>query len=297
LLLPINPKSAVGSPTWAWSLCRQPAFLKALWPDSGKAHGKGIATAISLGYSGEKENRMATAIIIGASSGIGREIAVQLSARGYRIGIAARREEALKELSQALGPEDSVFQRMDISQTGTAIEGFGRLCAELGTVDVVYLVAGTGSPNPELEWSLEEPTIGVNCLGFAALAIASVRLFARQGRGHLVGVTSVAAVRPFGGAPVYGASKTFQSCYLEALRYWAGQKRLPIHVTEVRPGFVDTAMMKAPKPFWVISPAQAAAGIIDAAERRRKLAYVPSRWWFVAQLMRILPGWLYARLG
>lgn len=240
---------------------------------------------------------MPTAIIIGASSGIGREIAVQLCARGFRIGIAARNQDALKDLSRTLGPENCVFRGFDISQVSPALEGFHQLHDALGEIDFVYVVAGTGFPNPDLQWSLEEATLSVNCLGFAGLAAASIQIFRKQGHGHLVAVTSVAAVRPSGDAPAYGPSKAFGSSYLKALRYWIQRKRLSIYVTEARPGFVATAMMKAQKPFWVVSAARAAAGIIAATDRRKKLVYVPHRWWLVAQLMRIMPDSLYARIA
>jgi len=238
---------------------------------------------------------MPTAIIIGASSGIGREIAVQLCARGFRIGVAARNQHGLQDLSRMLGPENCVVRGFDVSQVASALEGFHQLRDELGEIQFVYLVAGTGFPNPDLQWSLEEATLGVNCLGFAALATASIQIFCKQGYGHLVAVTSVAAVRPSGDAPAYGASKAFGSSYIKALRYWIRRKPLPIYVTEARPGFVDTAMMKARKPFWVVSAARAAAEIIAATDRRKRLVYVPHRWWFVAQLMRMMPDSLYAR--
>ena len=241
------------------------------------------------------EIRMPTAIVVGASSGIGREIAIQLCARGFRVGIAARNSAVLAEMSCLLGADRCIFQAFDVTQTNDAIKGLRRLQEELSEVDFVYLVAGTGFPNPDLDWALEEATIAVNCMGFAALAAASVRIFRAQGRGHLVAITSVAAARPAGGAPAYGASKTFESVYIEALRYWAFQNKLPIHLTEVRPGFVDTAMMKASKVFWVISAQKAAAGIITAVDRRKQIAYVPLRWRWVAILMSLLPAFLYVK--
>jgi short-subunit dehydrogenase len=240
---------------------------------------------------------MPTALIIGASSGIGREIATQLAARGFRLGIAARNAKALAELSRILGPDHCVFEPFDIASTEAACGGFHRLCATLSDVDYVYLVAGTGFPNPTLDPALEEETVRVNCLGFAALAAEAMRLFRAQGRGHLVAITSVAAVRPSGQAPAYGASKAFASTYLEALRYWILQNKLPVFLTEIRPGFVDTAMLKAEKPFWVVSPQQAAADILKAVDRKKAMAYVPARWKWVALFLRFLPDGLYAKMG
>lgn len=241
---------------------------------------------------------MPSAIVIGASSGIGQQITIQLCARGFRVGLAARRGEVLAEMCQRLGTEQCVFQAFDLADTKEAVEGFRRLQEQLSPVDYVYLVAGTGFINRELDGLLEETTVAVNCLGFTALAAAALQLFQRQSQGgHLVAITSVAAVRPSGQAPAYGASKTFGSVYLEALRYWVLQNRLPIRLTEVRPGFVDTAMMKASRPFWVISAEKAAALIIAAVDRNKKKVYVPSRWRVIALLMRLLPDRVYAKLG
>jgi len=240
---------------------------------------------------------MPTAIIIGASTGIGREIARQLGARGYRLGLAARRTVELGELAREIGAERCVVRRMDVAEPDAARDIFRELAEALGTVEVVYLVAGAGIPNAELEWKWEAETLHVNVVGFAALAVAAMAWFERQGGGQLVAVTSVAAVRPAGVAPAYGASKTFGAVYLEALRYRARRKKLAMTITEVRPGPVATAMLKIDRPFWVISAARAAELTIKAADRRDKMCYVPWRWGLLARLVRWMPDAIYARLA
>jgi short-subunit dehydrogenase len=164
-------------------------------------------------------------------------------------------------------------------------------------VDYVYLCAGTGHPNPNLLWKLEDETIRVNALGFAALASSAMSFFLKQGHGHLVGITSVAAVRGSSVAPAYGATKAFESHYLESLRLRARRSGAAVFVTEIRPGFVDTAMMKTDHPFWVSSPAMAARQIAAAAEARKSVAYVTRRWRLVVWLLRLLPNMIYARLA
>ena len=193
-----------------------------------------------------------SAIVIGASSGIDREIALRLGARGFRLGLTVRRLQALKEAAREIGEVRCLVRQMDLAAADAAQDIFREMAAELGTVDFVYLIAGIGYPNAKLDWKLVEETFLVNGVGFAALASASVKLFASQGRGHLVAVTSVAAVRPAGAAPAYGASKAFGAVYLDALRYWIGRRNLPIDITDVRPGPVATAMLKIDKPFWVV---------------------------------------------
>jgi short-subunit dehydrogenase len=87
------------------------------------------------------------------------------------------------------------------------------------------------------------------------------------------------------------------SAIMDALRFRARKSNLPIFVTEIRPGFVDTAMMKARHPFWVISAAVAARRIVAAVDARKPFAHVPRRWRLVACLMRLLPDVLYAKVA
>lgn len=235
-----------------------------------------------------------SAIIIGASSGIGLALAHLLASRGLRLGLAARRT-ALLEQHAAVLPEVTCTQFLDVSEPAPAISTLEDMFRHLAPVDQIYLVAGTGHLNPELQWEPEEETIRVNALGFAALAGCALRLFSQQRHGHLVGISSVAAVRGSAAAPAYSASKAFASSYLEGLRYRARKSGLPIFVTEIRPGFVDTAMLRAPRPFWVVSPAVAAKQIVVAVEARRSVAYVPQRWQAIAWLLKLLPDAVFTK--
>jgi len=228
-----------------------------------------------------------SALIIGASSGIGREIAKELTRRGYQVAIAARRKEFLE--SHADGDAGvACVEEMDVAAPDS-VEKFNRMAQALGPVDFVYLVAGVGFLNDGLDWELEQETIEINVKGFARLAGEAFHLFEEQGRGHLVGVSSIAALRGSAEAPAYGASKAFISRYLQALRFRARKSGRPIYVTDARPGFVDTAMMKADSPFWVASPEKAARQIVAAAEARRGVVYITKRWAIIAALLRLLP--------
>jgi short-subunit dehydrogenase len=228
-----------------------------------------------------------TAIIIGASSGIGLALARDLAGRGYRLGIAARRGELLEKYA-AEEPRVAGWKVLDLTKEDAG-EVFDTLVAELGGVDVVYLSSGVGHLNPDLEWEPEAETIAINVNGFARLACAAMAHFEKQGRGQLVGISSVAALRGAGEAPAYGASKAFVSRYLQSLRFRARKSGKAITVTDVRPGFVDTAMMKAEKPFWVASPQKVAEQIVDAVEVGKKVVYVSRRWALIGWLLRHLP--------
>jgi short-subunit dehydrogenase len=231
-----------------------------------------------------------TAVIIGASSGIGEALARALASRGgWRLGLAARRAERLTALAAALAPTPSVVRRLDLGDADAARDDLSALFEALGPVDLCVVCSGVGHLNAELAWPPERETVAVNALGFAAVAGVALAHFVARGRGHLVGVSSVAGLRGSGEAPAYAASKAFVSTYLDGLRAMAGRRAPGVRVTEVAPGFVDTAMMQADRTFWVASPARAAEDILRAIDRGAKHAYVTRRWALVAALLRLLP--------
>lgn len=235
-----------------------------------------------------------TAVIIGASSGIGEALACQLNQDGWRLGLLARRLERLEALRQSLAPE-TVVRRVDVTRDDAAAI-LDEVFDELGGVDLVIISSGAGHNNRELDVELDVDTVTVNVLGFMKMAQAAVRYFLRRGRGHLVGISSIAALRGNGAGAAYAASKAFQSVYLDGLRDLARQSGLPIVVTEVQPGAVDTAMLKTERPLpamarrlLVSSPAVAARQIIRAVRKRAKHAYITRRYALVALLLRLLP--------
>jgi short-subunit dehydrogenase len=234
-------------------------------------------------------------IIIGASSGIGRELAKIFSGHDYIVGITARRFELLSEVAKEL-PGPSVVKLMDVANSDEAVNIFEGLIKEMGSVDIVVINAGIGFLNPDLTWKKEKDTIDVNVAGFAAIANVAIKQFLKQGRGHLVGISSVAAIRGDPTSPAYSASKAFMSNYLEALRLKVIKARLPVAVTDIQPGFVDTAMAQGDGLFWVASPEKAAQQIYNVIKKRRKRAYITRRWRFVAWIYKIIPDWLLAKI-
>lgn len=238
---------------------------------------------------------MATALIVGASSGIGRCLAVQLAARGYDLGLVARREPLLRELAQAL-PGRAEIAALDVADVAVVSNRLPALIQALGRVDLYVYCAGIGHLNPDLAPELELETIGVNVQGFVNTTILMARVFEQQGAGHIVGISSLAALRGSAAAPAYGASKAFMSNYLEALSFRYAASGQAIHVTDVQPGFVDTAMAKSPVKFWVASPEKAARQILAAVDARKRSVVVTRRWHAYAWLMRVLPAGVLARL-
>jgi short-subunit dehydrogenase len=239
---------------------------------------------------------MPAALIIGASSGIGRSLAIQLAAAGYDLALVARRETMLRALAESL-PGRTHVESLDITDGATVERRLPCLIQALGALDLYIHCAGTGHVNPDLAPGPERETTAVNVEGFLTCVLVVSRIFEQHGRGHIVGVSSVAAIRGNPDAPAYGASKAFMSHYLEALHLRYARRRTPIVVTDVQPGFVDTAMAKSPERFWVATPETAARQIIAAVFARKRRVYVTRRWRLYAWLMRGIPTRWLARPG
>ncbi len=238
---------------------------------------------------------MKKAIVIGASSGIGKELAKVLSQNGYAVGLTGRRIELLTALQNEL-PTQSFVKAMDVSQTDKAIEQLTELISEMNGVELVVISAGVGFINNEFEWEKEKATIETNVTGFAAMTNVAVQHFLEQRAGHLVGISSIAALRGSGGAPAYNASKAFVSNYLEGLQQKFVQLKLPIVVTDVKPGFVDTAMAQGEGLFWVAPPEKAARQIYKIIKAHRNHAYVTKRWRLIGLLLKLMPNYIYNRI-
>jgi len=235
-----------------------------------------------------------SAIIVGASSGIGEALARQLHQAGWRIGLLARRTDRLSALASQLGTDVSI-DYVDVSKEACAMP-FRTMAKAMGAVDLVILCAGCGHLNPGHESAPDRETVAVNVSGFMEMARETFLYFEQQGRGHLAAITSVAALRGNADGAIYAASKAFQSTYLDGLRDSARRKKLAICVTELQPGFVDTAMMKTAAPLspllrrlLVSDAATAARQMLRAVRRRKKHAYITRRYAVVAFLLRLLP--------
>lgn len=238
---------------------------------------------------------MKRAIVIGATSGIGRALAERLAAEGYRVGVTGRREALLEELA-ASRPGSFCYAAADIMDPAAACAALERLAGELGGMDLCVVSAGTGDLNPGLDYALEEPAIRTNVVGWTAAVDWAYGRFEERGGGHLVVITSVGGLRGGGAAPAYNASKAYQINYAEGLRQRVAKSGLPVTITDIRPGLVDTAMAKGEGLFWVQPVAKTVRQILRAVKRRRHVAVVTRRWRIAAWLLRHLPESLYLKM-
>ena len=238
---------------------------------------------------------MKKAIVIGASSGIGRELAKVLSGNGYAVGVMARRSLLLNGLRNEIKGQ-LLVQEIDAADTETAMGILASFIEKMGGIELVVISSGIGDINDDLKWPLEHETIRTNVTGFAALANVAIHHFINKGAGHLVCISSIAALRGGRESPAYNASKAFESNYLEGLRQKVRKLGLPITITDIQPGFVKTDMAKGEGIFWAAPADKAAMQIYDAIKRKKAHAYVTRRWRLVAWLIKLLPGFVYERL-
>lgn len=230
------------------------------------------------------------AIIIGATSGIGRALAKKLSREGCVVGLTGRRTHLLESLKQEL-PEKSYIHYMDVSDLERAQKILQKMIKKMGVVDLIIINAGTASLNID-NWQEQKETILVNVLGFAALAHTAMQHFYEQGRGHLVGISSIAALRGVSHAPIYSASKAFVSNYLDGLRAYVKRINPQITITTIEPGAVDTAMGES-VDFWRASPEKAAEQIYTALEGKSEHAYITHRWRLIAWFFKLMPDFIF----
>ncbi len=230
----------------------------------------------------------ATSLIIGSSTGIGRALAEAHRSRGLECVTLSRTPESLAGI-----PAFS----LDLTDERQAAGAYEKVFARYPEIDTIFLVSGTGDVEPTPSYETARSTIALNCAGFTLAAYQAAKHLEHRGAGRLVAVTSVAAIRGGSQSLSYNASKAYQSSLLEGLRCRFASLKLPITVTEVRAGFVDTAMMKAEKPFWVATADQAAQAILAATKARKELVYVLRRWRLIGWLLRLLPTFLYKRIG
>ncbi len=233
---------------------------------------------------------MKQAIIIGASSGIGWELGVQLAANGYQLGLMARREQCLEKLAASL-PGTHFIQTSDVSKAEQAQDELSALIERMGDVELIIINSGVGSKEKHLDWVVEREMIDVNIRGFAAMSIVAMNHFVRRGGGHLAGVSSAAAHFSGGLTLTYNASKAFASNYLNGMRSRAARSKLPITVTTIEPGFVETPMVEG-RPMWMATVEKAVTQMVAGLIKKKSHIYITRRWVLVVRLLNITPNWL-----
>lgn len=231
---------------------------------------------------------MKRVIIIGASSGMGMEVAKLLLDEGYRLGVAARREDRLQALKQ-LAPDRVEVQAIDV----TADDATSRLRAlidRLGGMDLFFYASGIGKQNRTLTPDIELNTVNTNGMGFTRMIGEAYRYFAERGEGHIVAITSIAGTKGLGPAPSYSATKAFQNVYLQSLEQQANARKLKIRFTDIRPGFVDTDLLAGNFRYpMMLKPEKVARQIVSTIHCHRHIKVIDWRYAVLTALWRRLP--------
>ena len=234
-------------------------------------------------------------VIVGATSGIGLEVARLCLREGWKVGAAGRREEALADL-KALAPEQVVTEPLDITRDD-APEHLARLIAKLGGMDIYLHSSGIGHRNTELRADIEIAALRTNGEGFVRMVTAAYGYFRAHGGGHLAVISSIAGIRGLGFAPAYSASKRMQGTYIDSLAQLAHMEGCDIRFTEIRPGFVATPLLNREAHYPMLMPVEkVAAHILRALRSERRRVVIDRRYALLVLLWRLIPQWLWERL-
>jgi len=241
-----------------------------------------------------------TVLITGASSGLGKQMAIEFARRGYNLALSARRLAELESLKQELASHGVNIKcwQCDVADGVALAEMFAEAEKTFGKIDKVVANAGMGKNGiiGKQDFNEIKATIDINVTAAMATAHHAMQVFRRQGFGHMVFIASVAGFRglPSGGA--YSASKAAVRYFAESLRAETYQEN--IDVTVLNPGYIDTPINQgaASRPF-LIDVEKGGKILVNLIEAKVKRSTVPSwPWAIVARLMAILPTALIAKM-
>ena len=254
------------------------------------------------------------AIVMGATSGIGQEVAKLLAANGYEVGIAGRREERLVQMAQAT-PGIVTHRQIDVTKEEAPTE-LHKLIEELGGMDLYFHSSGIGWENVALDADKELKTVETNGVGFVRMVSAAYNWFAEQKadeakqraegdeqkasdkerKARIACITSIARTRGLGAAPAYSATKRMQAHYLECLSQQARMRHLNIGITDIRPGFVATDLIAGSHFPLQLKAEDVARTIVRAIERGSEVVTIDWRYRLLVAAWQLIPRWLWVRL-
>ena len=254
------------------------------------------------------------AIVMGATSGIGQEVARLLAANGYEVGIAGRREERLVQMAQAT-PGIVTHRQIDVTKEDAPTE-LQKLIDELGGMDLYFHSSGIGWENVALDADKELKTVETNGVGFVRMVSAAYNWFAEQRadeakqraegdeqragdkerKARIACITSIARTRGLGAAPAYSATKRMQAHYLECLSQQARMRHLNIGITDIRPGFVATDLIAGSHFPLQLKAEDVARTIVRAIERGSEVVTIDWRYRLLVAAWQLIPRWLWVRL-
>ena len=197
---------------------------------------------------------------------------------------------------KSLAPECVEVMTIDVTKPDAA-ERLQSLIQRLGSIDLYFHASGIGKQNRTLEEDIELNTMETNAVGFTRMIGAAYRYFAAKGEGHIAAITSIAGTKGLGPAPAYSATKAMQATYIQSLEQQARQRGLKIRFTDIRPGFVDTALLNDGFPYpMLMRPEKVARDIVRSVYRHRHVRVIDWRYRILTFFWRLIPRWLWRRM-
>ncbi len=235
------------------------------------------------------------AIVMGATSGIGMEVAKLLAERGWQVGIAGRRVDRLEAVKQS--HEGIVCcQQIDVTSPD-APDRLRALIDQLGGMGLYFHSSGIGWQNNSLDMEKEMKTVETNGLGFVRMVDAAFNWFAeRNAEGRIACITSIAGTKGLGAAPAYSSTKRFQSHYLECLTQQARMRHLHISITDIRPGFVKTDLIAGSNYPLQLDAKDVARSIVRAVEKGKSVKVIDWRYAILVFFWSLIPRWIWTRM-
>lgn len=241
-------------------------------------------------------NKTKRAVIMGATSGIGYEVARFLLSEGWKLGLAGRREENLRKL-QSEFPGQVCIKAIDVKDEDAGNALFS-LIDELGGMDMYFHSSGIGHQNANLDADIELNTLETNGTGFTRMVGAAFRYFRDKGKGHIAVISSIAGTKGLGIAPAYSATKRFQNTYIDALEQLASMKKLDIRFTDIRPGFVATNLLNDGKKYPMLMKTDYTARlIVKALNSKKRIAVIDWKYRILVFFWRLIPRCVWKRMS
>ncbi len=242
--------------------------------------------------------------IIGASSGIGRDLAIKYAKYGNNVIISARSEENLQELLRDMSKKSSVRQRhyamaFDVTKPTKVKSVFKEIESKFKNIDLVIFMSGIYKPMSatKIDAKLAKDIINVNLTSVFDILALVIAKMEKQNYGHIALTASVAGYRGLPNSLAYGASKAGLINLAETL--YSQLKSKNIDVSVINPGFVKTRLTDQNNfkmPF-IIKTDKAAEIIYKELEKKKFEIHFPKKFTYIMKFLQILPNFIYLKLA
>lgn len=234
-------------------------------------------------------------IIIGATSGIGLELTKIYINKGWKVGIAGRRESLLASIKNEY-PNQVEYEVIDISLTNAPFL-LEKLITCLGGMDLYFHSSGVGFQNPKLDTKIELDTIQTNVLGFTQMVNRAYHYFKERKKGHIAIISSIAGTKGLGVAPAYSATKRFQNTYIDALEQLSYLEKIDLQFTDIKPGFVQTNLLKGGGKYpLLMQPEKVALIISKALDSKKRKLIIDWKYQILVFFWKLIPSSIWKRL-